>query len=129
MTGRISLDTNVVIGLFRHDQRILGIIASHSTICLPVPVVAELLYAARNSFRVTDNLKTHNDFIDACAILNITKETADRYSMLRLLLKRKGKPIPENDLWIASLCLEKGVPLCSEDAHFDGIDGLVIISP
>jgi len=127
MTGRISLDTNAVIGLFRNDPRITKIIASHSTICLPVPVVAELLYAARNSFRVTDNLKTHNEFIESCSILNITKETADRYSILRLQLKQKGRPIPENDLWIASLCLEQGVALCTEDAHFDGIDGLVIV--
>ena len=127
MTGRISLDTNAVIGLFKNDQRVTGIISSHSNICLPVPVVAELLYAARNSSRVSDNLKTHNDFIESCSVLNITKETADRYSILRLQLKQKGRPIPENDLWIASLCLEQGVPLCTEDAHFEGIDGLVIV--
>jgi len=98
---------------------------SLSSFC--VPVVAELLYAARNPSRVTYNLKTHNDFIESCSILNIMKETAGRYSIHRLQLKHQGRPIPENDLWIASRCLEQSVPLCTEDAHFDGIDGLVII--
>ena len=83
MTGRISLDTNAVIGLFRNDPRITEIITSHSTICLPVPVVAELLYAARNSHRVTDNLKTHNEFIESCSIRIVPKFLVKISAVLR----------------------------------------------
>jgi predicted nucleic acid-binding protein len=32
--------------------------------------------------------------------------------------------MPENDLWIAALCVEHQVPLAASDAHFDAIDGL-----
>ncbi|MBI3264252.1 MAG: PIN domain-containing protein [Acidobacteria bacterium] len=59
-----------------------------------------------------------------CRILDITAATADVYARLRLTLKTKGKPIPENDLWIAALCVEHQVKLAAVDGHFDAIDGL-----
>jgi tRNA(fMet)-specific endonuclease VapC len=127
MNGRISFDTNAVIRLFKKESRVIEIIASHSLVCLPVPVVGELLYAARNSAKAEENLKTHNEFIDACAILNISRESADCYSRIRFQLKEKGRPIPENDLWIASICLEQGIPLCTFDCHFDNIEDLTIV--
>ena len=124
MNGRISLDTNIVIKLFKNDPHITKLLSSNTVICLPAPVAAELLFAARNSARQVENLKTYNEFIEACTVLNITKETANQYSLIRLELKRKGMPIPENDLWIASVCVEHKIPLITDDAHFDNIDGL-----
>ena len=50
--------------------------------------------------------------------------TATVYARLRLGLKEKGKPIPENDLRIAALCVEHHVPLVTLDRHFDAVDGL-----
>ena len=43
---------------------------------------------------------------------------------LRFALKEKGEPIPENDPWIAALCMEHQVPLVTVDAHFDAVEGL-----
>jgi tRNA(fMet)-specific endonuclease VapC len=127
MNGRISLDTNTVIRLFKNDPRITEVLAANTTVCLPVPVIAELLFAARNSARQEANLKNYNEFIDSCTVLNITRETANHYSAVRLELKQKGRPIPENDLWIASICLEQNLPLATEDAHFENISRLKII--
>ena len=39
-------------------------------------------------------------------------------------LRRRGKPIPTNDLWIAASALEHGAALLTFDAHFSAIDGL-----
>ena len=50
--------------------------------------------------------------------------TAAVYARLRLGLKEKGKPIPENDLWIAALCVEHQVPLVTLDGHFDSVEEL-----
>jgi len=33
-------------------------------------------------------------------------------------------PIPENDIWIAALSIQHGVPLASLDRHFDRIRGI-----
>lgn len=127
MNGRISLDTNIVIRLFKNDPKITNTLVTVSTFCLPIPVIAELLFTARNSSRQKENLKVYNEFIDACNVLNITRETANHYSIIRLELKQKGRPIPENDLWIASICREQNLPLITGDAHFDDINDLKVI--
>lgn len=44
--------------------------------------------------------------MERCRALDITAATAIIYARLRLRLRKKGKPIPENDLWIAALCME-----------------------
>ena len=127
MNGKISLDTNIVIRLFKNDPIIIKMFATVTTVCLPIPVVAELLFTARNSSRQKENLKIYNEFIDVCNVLDITRETADHYSSIRLELKQQGRPIPENDLWIASFCREQNLPLVTGDAHFDNINGLEVI--
>lgn len=98
MNGRISLDTNIVIRLFKNDPIITKTLVTVSTFCLTIPVIDELLFTARNSSRQKENLKVYNEFIDACNVLNITRKTADHYSSIRLELKLKGRPIPENAL-------------------------------
>ncbi|MDO8745824.1 MAG: type II toxin-antitoxin system VapC family toxin [Candidatus Brocadiaceae bacterium] len=128
MNGRISLDTNIVIRLFKNDLLVTKALDTITTICLPTPVIAELLFAARNSTYQKENLKVYNEFINACTVLNITRETANLYSIIRLELKHKGRPIPENDLWIASICKEQNLPLFTGDAHFDTINGLKVVN-
>lgn len=127
MSGEISLDTNIVIRLFKNDPLVTKELAGLSNIYLPTPVIAELLFAARNSSRSEENLAIYNEFIDTCKVLNITRGTANHYSAIRLDLKQKGCPIPENDLWIASVCMENALPLATGDVHFDNIHGLNVL--
>lgn len=58
------------------------------------------------------------------AIKFLNGDSAIEAFLLRLSLKKKGKPIPENDLWIASICIENKMPLISNDGHFKNIDNL-----
>ena len=92
---------------------------------LPAPVVGELRYGAQNSRRVAENLASVERLVTRCQVLSITAETALVYATLRFSLKKKGKPIPENDLWIAAVCVEHSVPLAALDAHFDAVDELL----
>ena len=128
MNGKISLDTNIVIRLLKNDKAVINLLSHKSMTYLPVPVTAELLFAAQNSGRPKENLKTYNEFIDTCRVLNITRKTADRYSTVRLQLKQKGRPIPENDLWIAAVCIENNLPIITADAHFDNVEGLEVVN-
>jgi tRNA(fMet)-specific endonuclease VapC len=91
---------------------------------LPVPVVGELRYGALNSRRAAENLAEVERLVARCRVLDITLATAEVYARLRLDLTKKGKPIPENDLWIAALCVEHEVKLAAVDGHFDAVDGL-----
>jgi tRNA(fMet)-specific endonuclease VapC len=61
-------------------------------------------------------------------VLDIDVETTLNYAAIGLELKKKGKPIPTNDLWIAALCRQYSLPILSRDHHFDLVDGVERIS-
>lgn len=54
----------------------------------------------------------------------MTMTTADRYARVAVQLRRKGRPIPTNDIWIAAHAMETGADLVSLDEHFAEVDGL-----
>ena len=64
------------------------------------------------------------ELIAAVRILSVDQETAGHYAQVRSELKKAGKPIPSNDLWIAAICRQHRLPLMSQDAHFDAVQGL-----
>ena len=60
--------------------------------------------------------------------LEITNETALVYSRVTRELRRKGRLIGANDLWIASSALQYRLPLVTADpAHFSRISGLRLL--
>ena len=119
----LALDTSVAIAVLAGQA---GTLLSQppNEFLLPVPVIGELRYGALNSRRSVKNLAEAERLVGRCRVLDITAMTATVYARLRLGLKEKGKPIPENDLRIAALCAEHHVPLVTLDRHFDAVDGL-----
>jgi tRNA(fMet)-specific endonuclease VapC len=57
--------------------------------------------------------------------LVIDDETASRYAETRERLRARGKPLPENDIWIAALCQQYDRALVTRDGHFLQVEGLV----
>jgi predicted nucleic acid-binding protein len=57
-------------------------------------------------------------------VLDVDRETTYQYAKIGLELKRIGKPIPSNDLWIAALCGQHSLPLLSRDRRFDVVSVL-----
>lgn len=127
MSGRVAIDTNIAIKLLNGDETIDHCLSEYSEICLPVIVVGELVFGALNSKRADQNLVRHKKLIQKVTILEISETTANTYAKTRLVLKKKGKPIPENDLWIASLCIEHKLPLISDDGHFKEVENLTLV--
>lgn len=60
-------------------------------------------------------------------VLCVDGETARHYSAVRRELKDAGTPIPDNDVWIAALVRQHGLPLLSNDEHFDRVRNLARI--
>jgi tRNA(fMet)-specific endonuclease VapC len=52
------------------------------------------------------------------AVVPITMETAERYAHIYAYLRKNGRPIPTNDLWIAASAMEHSAELLTYDAHF-----------
>ena len=103
MTGnRFILDTNIVIDLFQGSQNIADHIQQAEAILLPAPVLGELYIGAEKSQRTDYHLSLIEKFLEITTVLDVDKQTARVYSKIKVALQRKGKPIPENDIWIAS---------------------------
>ena len=66
--------------------------------------------------------------LQAFRILAVTESTAASYAVLRVRLRKSGRPIPANDAWIAALAIEHRLPVLSQDRHFDAVAGLQRVS-
>ena len=94
---------------------------------VPAIAVGELVYGALKSARVAENLQQVDAFVKANVILPCDAKTAEWYGHIKNVLRTKGRPIPENDLWIAALARQYGLTLATRDAHFQNIDGLAVV--
>src|SRR5258706_2984209 len=128
MTGdRAILDTNVAIALLNAEPGIEASLQSFVTLCLAATVVGELLFGALNSNRPTENVERVQKLVDRSETLDVTAATSRVYAELRIDLKKKGRPIPENDLWIAAAAVEHVLPLATRDVHFAQIGRLSLL--
>jgi tRNA(fMet)-specific endonuclease VapC len=124
MNGNYLLDTNIIIGLFANDAEIIRRIQQASRTVVSAVVIGELYYGAYNSTKVEDNLLKVEQLARDVEIIACDSETSGLYGYVKSQLKKKGKPIPENDIWIAAAAKQHQLTLVSRDKHFGEIDGL-----
>jgi tRNA(fMet)-specific endonuclease VapC len=123
--GDLAVDSNAAVDYLRGKSTARQWLHAADALFLPVIVVGELRYGALHSQNPSLGLARVQAFADLCVVLDVTTSTAQRYGQLRQALSLGGAPIPEADLWIAAVCLEYGLPLLSDDAHFDRAPDLV----
>jgi len=63
---------------------------------------------------------------DGIRIIDVTIETAEIFGEIKNELRKKGKMIPSNDIWIAAHAIETGSKVITYDSHFRSISGLRI---
>lgn len=126
MSGRFLLDTNIVIALFAGEQSIIDSLKQANEIFIPYIVIGELYYGAQKSGKSQTNLNRVDEFVQTNVILDSNHETAQWYGQLKNQLKKKGRPIPENDIWIAALAFQYNLTLVTRDSHFDEISSITI---
>lgn len=124
MSGNALVDTNVVIALFAGDPAVMEKLQRQTAIFLCVPVIGELRYGAQASARVETNLARLDEFAKALIVLPCDLETTRFYATVKFVLRKKGRPIPENDVWIASIARQHNLKLLTRDIHFQEIEGL-----
>lgn len=124
MSGRILLDTNIVILLFSEDETVKKLIAEADEVFISNIVIGELYFGAFNSSRKDDNIARIDDLVIKVTVLNSDTFTAKEFGYIKSELRKKGKPIPENDIWIAAIARQYDLRLMTKDEHFINIDGL-----
>ena len=126
MNGRLLLDTTSVIALFAQDPGVQDRLARATEVFVPTVVLGELYYGARKSARVEANLARIDEFAASNAVLVCSLETAQQYGRIRHALQTQGRPLPENDIWIAAVARQHGLTVVSQDEHFNQIEGLLV---
>ncbi|MCP4349493.1 MAG: type II toxin-antitoxin system VapC family toxin [Desulfobacterales bacterium] len=125
MNGKYLLDTNIVIALFADDPGVTDRIGRAEYVFIPAVVIGELLYGANKSGRPEENTERIERFASDNVILNSNTETARWYGKIKNALRKKGRPIPENDIWIAAVSFQHDLILVSRDEHFKEVENLL----
>ena len=128
MNGRYLLDTNIVIALFASEAAVQTSLANVSEVFISSIVVGELYYGARKSERTIENLERIDQFVASSVVLGCEIATAHYYGQVKNQLRLKGRPLPENDIWIAALALQHKLLLVTRDAHFQNVENLQSIA-
>jgi len=127
MPGNTLLDTTAVIALFAGEAAVCDRIAE-TTVNVPSTVLGELYYGALKSGRAASNLARIEEFAATVGILACDAVTARHYGQIKERLRSKGRPIPENDIWIAAVAVQHGLPLATRDEHFQEVEGILVES-
>ena len=124
----LILDTNALSAFADGDAKLLRVVEREDEFALPAIALGEYLYGIRQSrFRARYDhwLDVNLPLFD---VLAVGRDTAQRYADIRQELKVSGQPIPSNDLWIAALAREYGLPVVSRDSHFQTVRGLRVLA-
>jgi tRNA(fMet)-specific endonuclease VapC len=122
--NKVLLDTNIISALLKGDTLVADQIDNASEVYISSIVIGELFYGAEYSVKIEQNIANIKQLIATYNILNIDDETAMVYGKIKADLRKKGTPIPENDIWIASAAVQHKLKLSTRDKHFHQITGL-----
>ncbi|MBL8027958.1 MAG: type II toxin-antitoxin system VapC family toxin [Fibrobacteres bacterium] len=125
---KIILDTNAYSRLMNGDKEVLNVISNSETIYFSVFVIGELNAGFAGGKHEKKNHEILKEFLEKSSVktLSATIETARIFGIIKNSLKQAATPIPINDVWIASHCMETGATLVSYDSHFKAVKGLLI---
>ncbi|HEX8905327.1 MAG TPA: type II toxin-antitoxin system VapC family toxin [Longimicrobiaceae bacterium] len=128
MAGDLLLDTSLVVDVLSQKPAAERIVEDADALFLPVPALGELHLGVQRSLRPDAALARLTSFVALVDVLDCDSETARIYGDVKAVLLAKGRPLPENDIWIASLARQHGLTVATRDAHFSEVAGLSLLS-
>lgn len=122
----VLLDTNAYARYLAGDDKVLDSLARAGRVHLSVFVLGELFAGFRAGAQEKRNRRILDQFLakPGVAVLEATQETAEYFGMTKAALRKAGRPIPLNDVWIAAHALETASVLVTYDTHFIAVPGL-----
>lgn len=125
----VLIDTNIYSYSLRGDRETVSILQHTQNISICSISIGELLSGFKAGSQERKNRQELEKFLDSPRVQlhAVDEDTAEFYAEILNGLRKKGKPIPTNDIWIASVALQHGLKLFSKDQHFKYVPGLVIV--
>ncbi|MBW3637929.1 MAG: type II toxin-antitoxin system VapC family toxin [Armatimonadetes bacterium] len=125
MAEEYLLDTNIVSAFIDKEASVVAQVQANSVFLSSI-VLGELYFGAYKSGRVTLNVARVEVVEHSILLIECDGKTAKIFGEVKNQLRRIGRPIPENDIWIAATALQHDLILASRDAHFQAVDGLKV---
>lgn len=124
-------DSNVLINLFNGIRDAVPQLSRAEIVYISPVVLGELRSGFGDSRRDRAAAAVLDDFLALpyVQVVPVSETAADYYAGLFRYLRREGRKIPDNDLWIAAQSMELGTRLLSRDAHFADIPNLRVWPP
>jgi predicted nucleic acid-binding protein len=127
------LDTVAYSHFKRGEPRIVSLLDRAEWIGVPVIVLGELFAGFERGKHKQKNLAELDEFLSTPLVepLPVDRATAEIFGGIVADLRRRGRPVPTNDIWIAASCIRAGATLLTWDAHFREIPilGALIFEP
>ena len=125
----LVIDTNYYSALAKNDQNVNLLVRNSEEIAFPHTVIGELLGGFHYGGQFDKNYNDLKRVLakPTCRVLMPSIETANIYGRLYADLKRRGKMIPTNDIWIAALTIEYEGTLATYDKDFFAIQGIKLV--
>lgn len=130
MTARYLLDTHICIYIQR--QRPEKVLARFQKLepgdaVISVITWGELLYGAEKSMQRDKVLHLLEEFKSFIPVLPIPETAGNAYGVIRASLESEGKPIGNNDLWIAAHAKAAAITLVTNNMReFNRVPGLKV---
>lgn len=124
----VLLDTNADAAFKQGQSEIVDVVRRASRVGINSIIIGELLAGFAAGSRQTKNRSELQQFLSAnrVVLLMIDEVTADYYAAVYSSLRSKGRPIPTNDMWIATSALQHGFSVCTKDGHFKHVEGMLV---
>jgi tRNA(fMet)-specific endonuclease VapC len=124
----LAIDTSAYAAFKLGRAEAVAAIRAHERLVVPAIVLGEL----HAGFALGAHTEKNRDDLEAflssprVSVAAIGEPTAECYAAIYAALRRKGTPVPTNDLWIAASTMEHGAALLTADAHFEKIPQILV---
>ena len=121
--SRLCLDTSAYSHFKRGLGTVVDLVDRAEWVGLPTVVIGELWSGflqgsqfARNEAELEEFLR--NPYVE---VLTVDDRVARLYGEIVTDLRRAGRPLPTNDIWLAATAARAGATVLTYDAHFKDI--------
>ncbi|RSZ29569.1 type II toxin-antitoxin system VapC family toxin [Variovorax beijingensis] len=130
MAIRYLLDTNICIYIAKHNPAAVRARfeqLSADILAISVITLGELQHGAEKSQARSKALAALKQLQSVIQVQPVTEAVAQHYGQIRSALERKGRPIGNNDLWIAAHARAEGwVLVTNNEREFSRVEGLEV---
>jgi predicted nucleic acid-binding protein len=120
-------DTSAVIQLCRGDEDVARHVRGKH-FAITFVTMAELSVGVLKSSKPDATWARIKEILRGQKVRFSSPVTPNIYARLYVDLEKNGMRIPVNDIWIAALAVETGLPVLARDEHFSRIKSLTVIN-